>query len=1243
MKRLGLDLGTASLGWAIYDDEAFEGAALGEAAASCIESGVLVFPEGMERDKTDNLKSWAALRRQKRAARRLIYRRKLRKFLMLQALIEAQMCPLSEAGLRRWKQEGRYPLDDEAFMAWLRVSPEQNPYADRAAAAQQRVDRLTLGRALYHMAQRRGFKSSRKERLAELETEAGEKVDTTSVAAKELSAMKAEIAALTKELETQKLTLGQYLYRLYQQQTEFIRHPKQFAEVPVLLPVRRRKTGRKEHYQVEFERIASVQELPADLREKFSRILFFQRPLRVQRHTVGWCTLEKGRPYYSAEGKQQQGHRYRRCLEGHPAFERFRALALLNNLRVSTEPFEAAGTKQPPRLAPGEGRALTPEERERLLDTLYYKTQKSLRDALTTVFGKKTPLRFNFRDSDNAPMMPTTAGFRKLHIPEAEWQTALNALVDFDDIDRLIAWAQKRWNFTEKDALAFVRIAPSVERVSYSLHAINKILPYLKRGFNLKKAIFCGNLEQVVPDFAANQEAVLEGLAACEAEYAQEKQANAQAWAGNAGSKPRLQPLTERYRAYLAERWGVDQAHFEQLYVDVQATDTEDAVLPPVDLGSIRNPLVSRSLTMLRRLLNTLRREGKIDAQTHIFIELARNVNDANRCRAIDLFQKEQAQKRQQAVEELKKMGKTPTDDLILRYLLREEQGKVCVYTGQPIDDDALCSYDIEHTIPRSRGGSNELSNLTLCNATYNRHIKCNRLPSECPNANAEWSSPELPNPCPPLSLSAPIRKWQQELEALNKALAKKPARGDNPEQFARRRQAYLLKQLQRDYLRAKLKGFTLTAAEMESSGFAPRQLVDTGIITKRAVAYLRLRYPYVYSRNGAVTASARKAWGIQAEEAKKERTAHIHHAVDACVIAALDNKTFAEFCARLKVAEAARSEAPIPPPFAHFKEHIERSTQSLLVRHLPTNCQLRPFYLRTARLPHDVRVRLQAEGRPLPSLKTLAVRGSLHDDTLYERIKQGEEVVTTSRKDIQAQQTKADLEKLFTAAADKALGTHLAAQLQHFVDVGVPANQLPFQTYRHPNGLPVRHLRVVVSKPSDPKPLRPQMEDCADCVYSSGSDALYLELAPDTKEKYKPQYVTLLAKAKEGAATLVPPPADAFRIYVSQMVLIYDQTPEELKQLSATALAKRLYVVQQVQYDGRIYLRYHQEARGRTQLTSALAEMGLPKSGVTEVNTTAAYPFLCLSMGNYLSHCCFEGKDFVLTLDGRIEWLKHD
>ena len=1240
MKRLGLDLGTASLGWALYDDEAFAEAALGETATSCIESGVLVFPEGMDRDTADNLKSWAALRRQKRTARRLIARRRLRKFLMLRALIEAGMCPLSEEGLQRWRQEGRYPLDDEGFMAWLRVSPEDNPYADRAAAARGKVDGLVLGRALYHMAQRRGFKSSRKERLAELEAESGVKKEMTSAEAKKIAPIKAEIAELTKALEAQKLTLGQYLYAIYQQQVAFIRHPEQFAKVPD--PVRRRKTGRKEHYQVEFERIASVQELPADLKEKFSRILFFQRPLRVQRHTVGWCTLEKGRPYYSAEGKQKQGHRYRRCLEGHPAFERFRALALLNNLRVSTEPFDAAGTKQPPRLAPGEGRALTPEERDRLIATLCHKTQKRLREALTAVFGKKTPLRFNFRDSDDAPMMPTTAGFQKLNIPESEWQTALNALVDFDDIDRLIAWAQKRWGFSEKEAIAFVRIAPSVERVSYSLHAIHNILPYLERGFNLKKAIFCGNLRQVVP--ADHLEDVLAGLEACEAQYAQEKQANAQAWASKAGPKPRLQPLTERYRAYLAERWGVDQAHFEQLYVDTQAPDTEDAVLPPVDLGTIRNPLVSRSLTMLRRLLNTLRREGKIDAQTHIFIELARTVNDANHCRAIELFQKAQAEKRQQAAEKLMEMGKTPTDDLILRYLLREEQGGFCVYTGQPIDDDALCSYDIEHTIPRSRGGSNELSNLTLCNATYNRHIKCNRLPSECPNANAEWSSPELPNPCPPLTLSAPIRKWQQERDDLNKALAKKPSRGDNPEKFARQRQAYLLKQLRRDYLRAKLRGFTLTAEEVESSGFAPRQLVDTGIITKRAVAYLRLRYPYVYSRNGAVTASARKAWGLQAEETKKERTAHIHHAIDACVIAALDNKTFAEFCARLKVAETTRSEAPIPPPFAHFKEHIERSTQSLLVRHLPTNRQLRPFYFRTARLPHDVRVRLQAEGCPLPRLKTLAVRGSLHNDTLYGRIQRDEKLETTSRKDIQAQQTKANLEKLFKDAADKALGAHLAAQLQHFVDAGVPANQLPFQTYRHPNGLPVRHLRVIITDDiKNPKPLRPQMEDRETAVYCSGNKALYLELAPNAKGKCKPQYVTLLAKAKSGATTLEPPPADAFRIYESQMVLIYDQTPEELKQLSPNALAKRLYVVRQVEGSGQIYLRYHQEARSKTQLANDLAAMGLPRSGLATFDVTAAVPLLHVSPGNYLSHCCFEDKDFVLTLDGRIEWLKHD
>ena len=130
MKRLGIDLGTSSIGWAVLDDERIASAPRGLYGPNVIDCGVVVFPEGMDRDKTGNLMSRAAERRMKRSARRLIRRRRYRKFHILKLLIENGMCPMSLESLKKWKEKGVYPIDDKAFMDWLSATNTKNPYIE---------------------------------------------------------------------------------------------------------------------------------------------------------------------------------------------------------------------------------------------------------------------------------------------------------------------------------------------------------------------------------------------------------------------------------------------------------------------------------------------------------------------------------------------------------------------------------------------------------------------------------------------------------------------------------------------------------------------------------------------------------------------------------------------------------------------------------------------------------------------------------------------------------------------------------------------------------------------------------------------------------------------------------------------------------------------------------------------------------------------------------------------------------
>lgn len=200
-KTLGLDLGSNSLGWAILDD----------VTGSILDKGVVVFPEGADLDAGTSLETPAATRRAARMGRRLKFRRKLRKWRLLEILSENGMCPITLDEIKEWKGKGLYPVGNARFVGWLKASDETNPYCDRATAADGKVAPMVLGRALYHICQRRGFKSSRKEDAALVDEETGRQKEDD----KKLGAVKTGISELTAAISRMGVrTLGQYFYKI---------------------------------------------------------------------------------------------------------------------------------------------------------------------------------------------------------------------------------------------------------------------------------------------------------------------------------------------------------------------------------------------------------------------------------------------------------------------------------------------------------------------------------------------------------------------------------------------------------------------------------------------------------------------------------------------------------------------------------------------------------------------------------------------------------------------------------------------------------------------------------------------------------------------------------------------------------------------------------------------------------------------------------------------------------------------
>ena len=101
--------------------------------------------------------------------------------------------------------------------------------------------------------------------------------------------------------------------------------------------------------------------------------------------------------------------------------------------------------------------------------------------------------------------------------------------------------------------------------------------------------------------------------------------------------------------------------------------------------------MAMRSLHELRKVVNQLLKEGVIDNTTEVHVEYARELNDANKRKAIADYQRALDNNRKKYQEEILQFyqeqgsAQQPTDDDILKFQLWEEQDHVCLYTGDQI------------------------------------------------------------------------------------------------------------------------------------------------------------------------------------------------------------------------------------------------------------------------------------------------------------------------------------------------------------------------------------------------------------------------------------------------------------------------------------------------------------------------------------------------------------------------------
>lgn len=1219
-KTLGLDLGTSSIGWALVEQSDHE--------YRLLDKGVDIFQEGVARDK-NNEKPAVQERTDARALRRHYFRRRLRKIEVLRVLIRYDLCPpLTAEQLDGWRKKKIYPLTDE-FIRWQRTDDvsDKNPYHDRVRALTERLDldnreeRYMLGRAFYHLAQRRGFLSNRKD--AGGQNEEGQ--------------VRQSIQELSADMKTAGCDyLGQYFYRLYCRKAK----------------IRKKYTSRNEHFVAEFKAICEKQCLADDLRTALEKAIFYQRPLKSQKGLIGKCTFEKNKS---------------RCPASHPRFEEFRMLQFLNNIRI-TGPRDA------------EPRPLSAQEVEAVSPLFLRKSKPhfDFEEIAKKIAGKgqyackgdrrEAAYRFNHARTTTVSGCPVTAALISLF--GNDWISELcsrytlgagksekqvvndiwHALFAFDDETKLCAWAAEKLQLTDEQAKSFAAIRLPQDYASLSLHAIDKILPYLRHGYRYDEAVFIANLRAVLPAAVyadeAQRSAIETDLLALLDNFPKDP---------HGGNPTKEQSL----RDYLRNFHGIDESHLKRLY-HPSMIETYPHVLPDargfMQLGSpripaIRNPMAMRTLFRLRALMNKLLRDGKIDRTTKINIEFARGLNDANRRKAIEQFQREREAENHKYAEKIRELYATttgldiePTDDDILKYRLWVDQDHHCLYTGNQIGitgfigDDTR--YDIEHTVPRSRGGDDAQVNKTLCEKKFNRDVKKNRLPSELANHAAVLSRIE--------SLG-----WREKIESLQKQIEgqrrrSKSAATKSERDAAIQRRHYL--QMQLDYRRGKYERFTMTEIP---DGFTNRQGVDIGIIGKYARQYLKTVFERIYTVKGATTADFRKAWGLQEEYAGKERVNHVHHCIDAITIACIGRNEYdrwARYAADVERYEwGERAKPHFEKPWPTFTEDVRAVADALLVaHHTPDN------------MPKQSRKRLRIRGKVQVNdsgkekyAQGDTARGALHQQTFYGAIVRNDEIKYVVRKSLDQLQP-ADVEKIVDEAVRQ--------RVQEAIDVHGFKAAMDIEQHtiwmNEAKRIPIRKVRIFTPSVTQPIHLKPQRDLSAKeykrnfHVANDSNYCIAIYEGTDRKGKIKRTFELVnrldaarffKASADRTARPDLVPQSDAkgyplkCLLKAGTMVLFYENTPEELYESTPKELTKRLYkvtgfstlTVSSNSY-GRFTLKHHQEARPAGELK---AKGGAWKNGEEHRPV--------ISLLHTQLNALIEGFDFELDVTGEIRF-KH-
>ncbi len=448
---LGLDLGSASIGWAIVEDD-----------KRLVDCGVRVFDPGVNLEgftKGIEGSSNNTTRRTARLHRRQLRRRAGRQRDLFGLLQRNGLLPL---GSGQCGSQDRHNilegLDADLRKRWRprleeNLVPEQSLiYLLRKVALDKRLECDEVGRVIYHLSQRRGFKSNRRDE-ARLAGRNGSKKGSDKEA-DELGKVKAGINQLSAAIaECGARTLGEY-----------------FASLSVDgQRIRARWTDRR-MYLNEFEKIWNAQAqhhtvLTAELKGSVQELLFFQRPISKNEHLVGVCELEPSE---------------RRAPMASLVAQHFRLLQKLNDLEYADD----LDTKP-----------LNSEQRILLLQKLECEGDLKF-DSIRQLFGFSKGVKFNLERGGEKKLPGNRTNAEMLRVLPTLWRemaqkekdSIISVCLGSDDDEEVTRRLVVECGLAEVDAVALCKAHLEDGHHRLSGKAMERLLPLMESGVRFKTA-----------------------------------------------------------------------------------------------------------------------------------------------------------------------------------------------------------------------------------------------------------------------------------------------------------------------------------------------------------------------------------------------------------------------------------------------------------------------------------------------------------------------------------------------------------------------------------------------------------------------------------------------------------------------------------------------------------------------------------------------------------------------------------